>query len=199
MVSAEKAKLDAEYQTGPYSGTAERLVGEATGISPAVLSYVARGLGGYLGESGLRAVSAAIDWKQTGELPPVEDWPLTQRVFARYPSYNTQPMRRFYDYAKKIEQTAETLDYTYQHRPDRILEELEQHQAELPLIETFNEARQQIADLRNSAQMLDDIRDIGPQTKKLYRDSFLRTMIEIARSSNEIADAMMRANKDIAK
>lgn len=191
IIPEEQMKLDREYHVGPYAGTAERMVGEATGLSPAVLNYVARGFGGYLGESSLRAISAAIDWRRTGELPPAEDWPLTQRILARYPSYNTQPLRKFYETAGIVDRAATTLDMVYATRPDRIEVELNQHKKILPLIETFNQARQQIADLRRSSQQLDDIQDIGPKTKKTYRDAFLRQMIEIAQDNNLIADAIL--------
>ncbi len=182
--------LDPQFQTGYYSGTAERIVGKETGISPAILSYVTRSTTGYLGESAVKGVSAAIDWANTGELPPKEDLPLTQRVFAKYPSYSVKPIQDFYKIAEQVDRASQTINFVVNHSPDDVETVLLRHEKELPLIELFNDSRQQISDLRKAITSVEDLKDLGPQSKKQYTDEFLRSIIEISKATVETAKAI---------
>jgi hypothetical protein len=57
----------------------------------------------------------------------------------------------------------------------------------------YNNTRQELSDLRKSSEALDNFQDIGPQTKKNYRDTFIRQMIDKAETANLIAAAIKNA------
>jgi hypothetical protein len=188
IVSDQELQLDPAYQVG-NAGTAERVVGKATGISPAIINHVIRGYTGYFGENAVRAVSAAIDWHNTDELPPLEDLPMTQRVVSRFPAASTKSIHEFYQTADEVGIAAHTLAEAERSHPADIPVMLEKYSTELQMTELFNDARKQIADLRRASEALDGF-DLGPKTKSEYRNSYLRQIIEIAEVANSIARAI---------
>lgn len=190
IIPESQKNLDPEYQTGYYSGSAERIIGKSLGISPAILNYAARGFTGYLGESGWRIASGALDWQATRELPPAEEWPFMQRVFASYPSYSVKPVRDFYELADRVDNASQTIAYVIHHDPENFEAVIRRHEADGQLAGMVNRTRQQISDLRRSIQLIDDIKDIGPQTKKIYRDQYIKVIIELTRSASQVGRAV---------
>jgi hypothetical protein len=189
IVPDKVSELEPMFQQRAQTGAAERIIGRATNTSPAMISFLARSQFGYLGANGISGINAAIEWKQSGELPVAEELPFVNKVMARYPSSNVKPIRDFYQTAERVDRVANTIDYMAEHEPELLESYIESHQEDLALSEVFKDARAELADFRKA---MEDIQlakpsDISPSDKRKVTDEFLRQMIELARISNAVA------------
>ena len=208
--------LDVTLQARPESSTLARITSKAlapiarnaprpfrstltNAISPAGLDFMTRQLLGTGRAEAARALSIAIDVQQGHDFPPKEELPFIRSAFGKFPSLNVGAIREFYSQAGDSEEVVNTVNYLASHNPEQLPQYLESNLIELTVAKIHSETRKQLSDLRKA---IEDIREAPPDVikdkdRRLLTQSFMESMIELARNANlatrEIKKQMAKA------
>lgn len=162
-------------------------------MSPAGIDYILGTAGGMIGQDILRAVASAKQWAVDHQMPPKQEMPIISRAFVRYPSQSTGPIQLFYDYAKKIDEVAQTLNYYERRDPKRLGDYVATNKQWIILTDVYNSARRDIADLRRAVE---DIRNIPadillPDRRRRYIDQYTEAILQRADMANKVAKRIL--------
>lgn len=201
IVPDRVSELDPQYQFGPKTSLAARVVGKETHTSPAQIDYAIKATFGQLGANTVRIISNAVEYQETGYVPPKEELPFFEEVFARYPSLNVGAIREFYKTAGKVDEVAKTIGHAAKFDAENVDTYILSNPAEAGMIDLFKDARENLAELRNG---IEEIRAappqlISPADKRIYIDELMRAMIETAKATNTAAQEVRKGSQGIHK
>ena len=158
-------------------------------LSPAGLDYLFNAVGGMLGRDAVTAVSAALEFQETGYVPAKQEWPVVKQVFAQTPSKQTHDLQEFYDRAERIETVGKTMAHLIKEDPEALLPYMEQHMDEARLVKLYASSRSQIAGFRRAYNDLREMHTdiVSSADRRLMQAEYIRQMNEVARLANEFA------------
>lgn len=194
--------VEPRFQSRATTGTVARRIGDLLNISPARIEQFNRDLFGTLGGEALKAADMTADRLSGGTTSaPTRvsaDRLLIGRFFARSPTTNVQPIRKFYDDALKAEEAENSLRINRDNQT-RFTDVLTRRQVDLALAPTYAGVRSQLNVERNKIEVIRSVPDavLSPDRKLESIAEVMRTMIELARATNTIAD-LMRAQLEAA-
>lgn len=161
-----------------------------TATSPAGIDYMLGAAGGMAGQQGLQLMGVLQRWSQTGDLPPKEELPILNSVFAKYPSLSSGPITKFYDVAQKVDQTVKTLDYYMEHDPSKIADYYKVNSQWLQLADVYGPTRKSIADYRRAIEDIRNMPGLTPDKRRTYINNYTEQMIREAEMANSIMKNM---------
>lgn len=187
--------VEEAYQAAMSTGTTARVVGTFFGMSPAKIEYVVRNLGGLIADDALRAVDIGINYYKYNEVPAKEELPIVRRFMSQYPTSNVAALEQFYDNASRMEKVGNTIALLKRGAPGKLESYVQEHATEVALVEVYGKARAEIAQLRQTIELLRNVTraEMPLEDRKRTEHQLLRTMAEIAASINQ-ATMQMRHN-----
>jgi hypothetical protein len=195
----DKASLPARVVADALAPLSSRVGGDGVigtaarrGMSPAGADYVVGQLAGMLGQDGVRLIGAAMEYGNSGFLPPKEELPIIGRLVQAYPSMNVREVQTFYTRDAKVMQVAADLRWITKNKPDLIADFVEDNITQIQMAPVHSSAREDIANLRRA---IDDLRRMPDKTtSKQYQKSveahFIKMIEERLRVANLITDGM---------
>ena len=164
-----------------------------TAMPPAGIDFVVKSAVGMLGQD----VLSTLDWfinKQRLDMPPAADeLPVVGRLFGKYPSMNTKPVREFYQLATHVEMYQKSFNEILEHKPQLATQFLARHQAELTFADIFQQNRTTIANYRRQLEDLKFLLEnnqINHTEYKMVEEEVLRRMIQIAAATVQVAQPL---------
>lgn len=195
--------LDMEYRARPDNSVVSRIVSKAAAptvrkadlevlnnaMSPAGVDFLINNYLGGLGSELTRLLSTAIQYRQTGDLPPNEEFAFIRSVYGQYPSMNTAAIQEFYRHADIVEQSANTAAFIAETKPGELATYLETRGSQIQQAELYSQTRTMLNDYRKTVE---DLRQaprevLDDTTRRELIKMFMERMIQTAKTTNEIA------------
>ena len=163
------------------------------GMSPAGVDYVIGQLTGMLGQDAVRAVGAAMEYNQSGFLPPKEELPLIGRLVQAYPTMNVREVQAFYRRDDKVRNVSADLKWVTENKPELIADFLEENMPYVRMATVHQQTRQDVANLRRA---IDDLKRMpagyaSRKYRKSLEQSFIKLIEERMRVANTVSESML--------
>lgn len=157
--------------------------------TPAGLDYILGTVGGMVGQDGLLALTQAVEAESKGYVPAKEELPIVNKVIARYPSTNVEPIRTFYERAERVQEVQATMKHLLTEDPERLAPYMLTNQEDMALIGIYDKSRQALSNYSRAIQQLKDAPagTFTSEDRRSYEAQYIRLMIETARQANLMA------------
>lgn len=184
LVSDQKEKLAPFLQYKATTSETMKAIGKATNISPAKLENTVRGYTGGLGRHAIRAMDFLGDKLgifKTGARPadPINVPVLSGFVSQRAEGFESEPARKFYQIADKLDECKATLKALQQKNDAKgVIEWAQSHETEMKLLtygkmqrpdgtttDVWTKARTQLSTLRKAMNMVVERKDLSAGEK----------------------------------
>ncbi len=160
-------------------------------MSPAGIDYVTGQLTGMLGQDAVRLVGSAMEYANSGFLPPKDELPLIGRLVVRYPSMNVREVQTFYQRDAKVMETARTIDWYEKRDPSALGDYIEANMHSVMMIPEHQKARQKVADLRRA---IDDLRSMpSGTTSRAYQRNLEADFVKLIEQQLKITNTIYEA------
>ena len=206
IVPSWKEDFPPQYQFGPWTSETAKamgnlisklpMIGDSKAASPAILEHFVYSWTGGFGRLALNSV----DWtgKQVGlfnaapsPTRSLADYPIVRRFVARYPASNAEPIKRFYDNVKwidnhKMAATLEAKRLEQMGRKDEGTKLLEGLTAEK--CKNTHDSKKAMSNAWKYIEMVQNHPDMSPDLKRQAIEKTYITMINAAKEFNKAFD-----------
>jgi hypothetical protein len=183
--SEELGGLEPPYRVLPSTSAVAAATGELFNVSPVKVDFVISTAFGSLGRDVLTATSLVRRAKMQAPEPVSADLPVIGRLFGRFPSGNVEPVRTFYDVAKRVETVANTVNFLGEQRPTELRAYVEKNYHDVALATYYAGVRANMSEVREAIKTF-TIADLDPATKRQYIEGLKKALIQLARQANEM-------------
>jgi len=196
MQGADNASLPSRIIADAVSPISQNTDLEALrrAMSPAGLDYAIGTIGGMMGQDALKALDAALVYRDKGYLPAKEELPLISRYAVKYPSMNVKDVQEFYNRDEKVQAAAGTVKELATSDPTLLLDYYTHNMDRIQLIKVHDEVRQKVADLRRA---IDDIQHMPDgMVEREVRDATIKQFTQLIIDHMKIANDLARQMKE---
>ena len=157
-------------------------------LSPAGIDYLFNAVGGMLGRDAVIAISAALEYEDTGYIPAKQEWPVIRQVFAQVPTRQTHDIQEFYRHADEVEQVSRTIAHMIKADPGRVIEYMARHENEYQVAPAYAKARTQIAAYRRAIADLRELSTdvVSSEDRRRMTAEYIRAMNQVAAEVNDV-------------
>jgi len=165
-------------------------LGQAANVSPAMVDYLVRQLGGTAAAEMFEAYDVSERWV-TEKWPPAKDEiPFLRRFIRELPDTRTEFVERFYDNFGELDVVMR--DYNKRVNEEIITKEwMEEHEVQLMRGAIYYNAKRALTDLRKAMRLVEQHKTLSRRVKEEQKtaltEMFLKTVREVAEMDEKIA------------